>query len=105
MNWSPGGFFVRAGHGADLGFGETPKNLAKHRLDFVDARAVFEGAVFIFEDKRRSYGEQRLIALGMLRDLVVAIAFTEPDDDQIRLISMRKAMRNEQQIYFDKLPD
>ena len=58
-----------------------------------------------FEDKRQSYGEQRLVALGMLEDLVVAIAFTEPDDDLIRPISMRKATRNEQQIYYDKLPD
>jgi uncharacterized DUF497 family protein len=33
------------------------------------------------------------------------IAFTEPEDDLIRFISMRKATRNEQRIYFEKLPD
>ena len=33
------------------------------------------------------------------------IAFTEPVDDMIRLISMRKATRNEQRIYFKKLSD
>ncbi len=41
----------------------------------------------------------------MLEDLVVVIAFTEPDEDLIRLISMRKAMRNEQQVYVKKLSD
>lgn len=83
-------------------------NLAKHGLDFADAHEVFRGAVFVFEDKRQSYGEQRFIALGalgMLREIVVAIAFTEPEEDLIRIISMRKAIRNEQQIYFERLAD
>ena len=80
-------------------------NLAKHGLDFADAEQVFRGAVFIFEDKRRSYGEQRFVALGMLNGIVVVIAFTEPDEDSIRIISMRKAIRNEQQIYFAQLSD
>ena len=78
-------------------------NLAKHGLDFADAEQVFRGAVFIFEDKRRSYGEQRFVALGMLNGIVVVIAFTEPDEDSTRIISMRKAIRNEQQIYFEQL--
>lgn len=80
-------------------------NLAKHGLDFADAQAVFRGAVLIFEDKRRSCGEQRFVALGMLKEIVVAIAFTEPEEDLIRIISMRKAIRNEQQIYFERLAD
>lgn len=80
-------------------------NLAKHGLDFADAHAVFRGAVFIFEDQRRSYGEQRFVALGMLREIVVVIAFTEHEEDLIRIISMRKAIRNEQQIYFEQLAD
>jgi hypothetical protein len=53
----------------------------------------------------RRGGEQRLVALGMLEDMVVAIVFTEADQDLIRLISMRRATRNEQRIYFKKLPD
>lgn len=80
-------------------------NLAKHGLDFADAEAVFRGAVFIFEDQRGTYGEQRFIGLGMLREIVVVIAFTEPEEDVIRIISMRKAIRNEQQIYFERLSD
>jgi uncharacterized DUF497 family protein len=78
-------------------------NLAKHGLDFADAEGVFRGAVFIFEDKR--HGEQRFVALGMLSEIVVVVAFTEPEEDLIRIISMRKAIRNEQQIYFEQLAD
>jgi uncharacterized DUF497 family protein len=80
-------------------------NLAKHSLDFADAEEVFRGAVFIFEDLHRSYGEQRFVALGMLSEIVVVVAFTEPEEDLIRVISMRKAIRNEQQIYFEQLAD
>jgi uncharacterized DUF497 family protein len=80
-------------------------NLAKHGLDFADAEEVFGGAVFIFEDMRDSYGEQRFVALGMLSEIVVVVAFTEPEEDLIRIISMRKAVRNEQQIYFEQLTD
>ncbi len=79
------------------------RNLSKHGLDFADAHAVFRGAVFTFEDKRHSYGEQRFAGLGMLEDLVVAIVFSEPEEDLIRIISMRRATRNEQQNYFEQL--
>ncbi len=67
------------------------RNLAKHGLDFADAHAVFRGAVFTFEDKRRGYGEQRFFALGMLEDLAVALAFTEAEEDLIRPISRSRA--------------
>ena len=85
--------------------GKRQQNLIKHGLDFADAQTVFEGAVFTFEDQRWSYGEQRFAALGMLQEFVVAIAFTEVQDDSIRIISMRKATRHEQQIFFKQLAD
>jgi len=75
------------------------RNIAKHRLDFIDAEKVFSGITLTFEDKRFSYGEQRFITIGMLNDIVVVIAHTE-NDDEIRIISMRKATKNEQKIYF-----
>jgi uncharacterized DUF497 family protein len=68
-------------------------------MDFADAEAVFAGATFTFEDNRFDYGEQRFITLGMLKGVVVVIAHTE-QDDEIRIISMRKGTKNEQRIYF-----
>jgi uncharacterized protein len=74
-------------------------NIKKHGFDFVDAKKVFEGATFTVEDDRFDYGEIRYITLGMLEGIVVVIAHSEIDD-LIRIISMRKATKNEQKIYF-----
>jgi uncharacterized protein len=78
-------------------------NLKKHGYDFGDAPQVIEsGRTVTFEDKRFDYGEQRFITLGVLRGDVVVIATAETDDE-IRVISMRKAERNEKEIYYDNL--
>ena len=41
-------------------------NLAKHGYDFADVACVFAGEVFRREDDRYDYGEQRMIAIGLL---------------------------------------
>jgi len=74
-------------------------NIRKHGLDFADALAVFAGVTFTFEDDRFDYEEQRFITLGMLAGKVVVIAHTERDD-KVRIISMRKATKYEQKLYF-----
>lgn len=76
-------------------------NLKKHRLDFTDAIVVFEGATFTFEDDRFDYVEQRYITLGMLQGMVVLIAHTE-EADTTRIISMRKATKYEEELYFEQ---
>lgn len=78
-------------------------NLKKHGYDFNDAPLVIESAVALtFEDRRFEYGEQRFITLGVLRGEVVVVATAETDEE-IRVISMRKAERNEEKIYYAKL--
>lgn len=52
-------------------------NLKKHRLDFADAGIVFSGVVITILDNRFSYGEDRWFSLGLLDDVVVAIAHTD----------------------------
>lgn len=77
-------------------------NLKKHGLDFTDARKVFQGITYTFEDKRFDYEEQRLITMGMLNDIIVLLAHTEIEQE-LRVISMRKATRHEQTIYFKNI--
>lgn len=78
-------------------------NLKKHGYDFDDAPQVIgSGRTVTFEDRRFDYDEQRFITLGVLRDDVVVIATAE-SDETIRVISMRKAERNEEKIYYDNL--
>lgn len=77
-------------------------NLRKHGFDFTDAGKVFEGVTCTAEDQRFDYGERRFVTLGLLQDTVVVIAHTETRND-IRIISMRKATRHEETLYFQSL--
>lgn len=77
-------------------------NLRKHGLDFADSEDVFAGLTCTIEDGRFVYGEQRFVTLGMLRDTVVVEAHTETPRE-LRIISMRKATRNEQTLYFENI--
>jgi len=82
-----------------------PKRLAtlqRRGLDFADAEQVFAGPTFTFEDDREDYGEERWVTFGLLRGQVVVIVHTETEDE-IRVISMRAAERDEQLLYFRNL--
>jgi uncharacterized DUF497 family protein len=77
-------------------------NLSKHGLDFADAEKVFSGPLVLFEDRRHDYGEQRMIAIGLLDSLLVLIVHVE-SDEEIRIISMRKAEYHEADLYYHNL--
>jgi len=79
-------------------------NLQKHGIDFKDAQAIFEGHTVTIEDKRQGYGEQRFVTFGLLGGTLAAVVHTDRDD-VIRIISIRKAARNEEKIYFSTLAD
>jgi uncharacterized DUF497 family protein len=66
------------------------------------AQKVFSGSTFTFEDKRFDYDEQRSITVGLLDVIVVVIAHAETVKE-MRIISMRKATKNEQKIFFENL--
>ena len=77
-------------------------NLKKHGLDFADAERVFAGPTFAFEDDREAYGEQHWVTLGLLGEKVVVIVHTETEEE-IRVISMREADKNEHHLFFTNL--
>jgi uncharacterized protein len=79
-------------------------NLKEHGLDFVDAPRVFEGATYTYEDDRFNYGEQRFETLGLLAGVPVSIVHTETEDE-IRVISFRKATKHEANLYFQQIQD
>jgi len=74
-------------------------NLAKHGLDFAAAKKVFAGPMVLFEDQRSDYGEQRMIGIGLLAELVVLVVHVE-SGAIIHIISMRKADNHETNLYF-----
>ena len=77
-------------------------NLKKHEIDFRDADAIFDGPTVTAEDKRSSYGEQRLITLGILNGVVVSMTYTERQED-LRVISIRKALSHETRYYISQI--
>jgi uncharacterized protein len=77
-------------------------NLQKHELDFGDAQSVFEGPTLTEEDKRDYQGQQRFNTIGLLGVAVVVICHTETED-QIHIISMRKAENHETRKFFSYL--
>jgi uncharacterized protein len=64
-------------------------------LDFEDARRVFSGPTFEFEDTRSDYGERRVICYGVLEGRLVVVGYVERGDTR-HVFSMRKA--NEREI-------
>ncbi len=77
-------------------------NIQKHGFDFADAATLLDSLTYTFEDAQFAYGERRFITMGMLGETVVVIAHTETAR-QIRIISMRKATKHEQTLYFENL--
>lgn len=77
-------------------------NLAKHGIAFEDIVGVFDGnaPLLVQIDDRMEYGEMRWIGIGVTRGHVVAVVFTEPGPDRIRLISARKANGHEREQFF-----
>jgi len=77
-------------------------NIAKHGFDFVDVEEVFGNPLYTVKDSRFDYGELRFLTLGILFGRIVAISHTE-NDEVIRIISFRKADKNEQQTYIENI--
>ncbi|MEW6262683.1 MAG: BrnT family toxin [Thermodesulfobacteriota bacterium] len=70
-------------------------NLRKHGLDFRDTPEMFEGPMVIDLDDSTEHGEERLIGFGYIKGRVVKIVFLEPNPNLIRVVSLRKATKNE----------
>ena len=77
-------------------------NVKKHGVDFIDVPEIFDGDIVTLPDERFDYGETRFIVIGILKSQVVVVVYTERGDN-IRIISARKATKNEQIYYFQQI--
>jgi len=82
---------------------KNDENIRKHYLDFSEAYQIFDGPMLFGTDDRFDYGEVRVLGIGVLRNLVVVIVFTEINDDTIRIISLRKALNKERVKFYEYL--
>ena len=79
-------------------------NIEKHGIDFIDAPIIFSGYTLTIDDDRYAYGEERFVTFGILDGRVVAVVHTETEN-LIRIISIRKASKNEEKEYFSQISD
>ena len=79
-------------------------NIKRHGIDFVDVEEVFAGETITFLDDRYDYGETRFLTFGLLWGEVVAIVHIETDE-VIRVISVRRASKDEEETYFTEVRD
>lgn len=75
-------------------------NLRDHRVDFADAVGVFFDDCALTTEDVDTEGEQRLVTMGRdFLDRVLIVVYTERGEDEIRLISARKASPGERKAY------
>ena len=79
---------------------KAEENLRKHGISFELAVVAFRDPFSVEEiDDRQNYGEERIGMTAAARGALLRIIYTERAD-RIRIISARKATRDEQNNYY-----
>jgi uncharacterized DUF497 family protein len=73
-------------------------NIDRHHLDFADVIAFDMATATHRLDRRRDYGEERFISIGLLHGRLCVLCWTLRAG-QLRIISLRKANEREQKAY------
>jgi uncharacterized DUF497 family protein len=74
-------------------------NIQKHGIDFVDVIDIFDHPMLTMIDNRENYEEERWIGIGWLKALIGVVVYTERVGNTIRIISARKATKQEVKRY------
>lgn len=73
-------------------------NVAKHGIDFADAKEVFDDPAAYTLLSPRASGERRYMTIGLMKGALIAVIFTRRGE-AIRIISARAARRSERKSY------
>lgn len=79
-------------------------NIKKHGIDFNEAATVFlDDEALLIEDEKHSGEEDRFVLLGFSQkaNLLIVCHCYRANEEVIRIISARKATKNETKQYFD----
>ncbi|MDE6031525.1 MAG: BrnT family toxin [Oscillospiraceae bacterium] len=79
-------------------------NKIKHKISFEEAKTVFlDDNALMIDDPEHSENEERFILLGMSckANLLVVCHCMRQSDTVVRIISARKATRNEEAQYYE----
>ena len=78
------------------------ETLAERKLDFENARVVFAGTTYDFQDRRKDYGEARTITIGRINRRMMVVVWTQRGNAR-HIISMRKANDGEKAKFAHQL--
>jgi uncharacterized DUF497 family protein len=78
-------------------------NLRERGFDFAFASLIFDGPTFEVQDRRKDYGERRMVAIGIADGIHVTVVYTDRQSgkDEIvrRIISAHRSNRRERAVY------
>jgi uncharacterized DUF497 family protein len=86
---------------------KSAKNAQERGLPFEVAMALFGGSTIEFDDRRKDYGERRIIAFGAIAGRAMVCVYTwrgTPTEPMRWIISLRKADKGEANAFFTAFP-
>lgn len=78
-------------------------NILKHGIDFNDVPDIFQHPILSQRDDRADYKEERWVSIGWIKILIGVVVYTERRGDLIRIISARKATKQEAKYYVENI--
>lgn len=82
---------------------KSDENLRERGFDFAFASLIFESPTFEVEDRRKDYGERRMVAIGVADGIHLTVVFTDrqsgEEETLRRIISAHRSNRRERTIY------
>jgi uncharacterized DUF497 family protein len=77
-------------------------NIRDRGLPLLAARVMFNSAMVVREDTRKTYPERRFIGYNTLSSRLMVVVFCVPSENHIHIISFRKANDREQKKFKTK---
>jgi uncharacterized DUF497 family protein len=78
-------------------------NIARHGIDFDDARRIFEGPTVEKVDDRFEYGEVRVYAVGLVNGIEITVVYTDRENDERRIISAWRSEPHERRFFWQNI--
>ena len=81
---------------------KSDANLEERGFDFEFATLIFDGPTVERPDRRKDYGEERVIAIGIAEGIYLTVVYTDRSVEgrQVRrLISARRSNQREREAY------
>ena len=78
---------------------KAASNSIKHKIDFEDAKNIFLDPNRLQREDKRDYDETRIQVIGIVNQVVLFVVYTKRNG-RYRIISARRANKNEQRQYY-----